>query len=387
MSVPQETIALPPPNATQLPSAAMPDRRMDVDGKQARVAELLRETACEGLLLLDPANIAWLTSGFAPRPDLGSSEQPALYCSGEQRWLLCCNVDTQRLFDEEIDGLGFQLKEWPWHVGRTTLLTDLIHGRSVASDQPQEGAKPIGDRLATLRRQLTPYEEACCKLLGQTLSHALEATCRNVNRNDSERQVAGQLSHRLFHRGVQPITIEVAADGRSRRYRRPGFTSATVRNYCVITCTARKYGLYATSSRSLSFGTLDAGFRQEFEAACRIGATYAASTWPDALPREILNTGRRVAKLSGHEHEWALCPPGHVTGRQPVELPISPQTEELFHSGWAVTWRASVGAAVCCDTFLVTEKGPKLVTPSENWPQKRIRIQGTQMTCPDLLER
>ena len=38
--------------------------------------------------------------------------------------------------DEEIDGLGFQLKEWPWHVERAQLLTDLCQGRSVACDTP-----------------------------------------------------------------------------------------------------------------------------------------------------------------------------------------------------------------------------------------------------------
>ena len=45
----------------------MSDRRADIDAKMAKVAELLQEVGCEGLLLLDPANFAWLTSGAMSR--------------------------------------------------------------------------------------------------------------------------------------------------------------------------------------------------------------------------------------------------------------------------------------------------------------------------------
>ena len=94
------------------------------------------------------------------------------------------------------------------------------------------------------------------------------------------------------------------------------------------------------------------------------------------LGREILGAGRRVYGLTGFEHEWRLAPQGHIIGRAPVEMDLMPATEELFQAGWAVTWSASVGAASSCDTFLITDQGPRVVTPTEIWPLKRIRIQG-----------
>ena len=94
------------------------DRRADIEVKQGRIATLLRDAGRDGLLLLDPENFAWLTSGAAPRGVIDPSLAPALYCTPEGRWLISSNYDSQRLFDEEIDGLGFQLKEWPWHWGR-----------------------------------------------------------------------------------------------------------------------------------------------------------------------------------------------------------------------------------------------------------------------------
>src|SRR5262249_31924616 len=105
------------------------DRRKDIDQKQAWVAGLLADTGWEGLLVLEPENFTWLTSGATARGVLDPREMPAVYFSADQRWIISANVDSQRLFDEELNGLGFQLKEWSWYAGREQLLADLCHGR------------------------------------------------------------------------------------------------------------------------------------------------------------------------------------------------------------------------------------------------------------------
>src|SRR6516165_6382560 len=78
------------------------DRRSDVEAKQVWVYNLLRETGCEGLLVLEPDNFGWLTSGGSSRGILDPGELPVLFFSGEQRCIICSNVETQRLFDEEV---------------------------------------------------------------------------------------------------------------------------------------------------------------------------------------------------------------------------------------------------------------------------------------------
>jgi Xaa-Pro dipeptidase len=328
-----------------------------------------------------------MTSGAAARGTLDANELPVLYFSPEGRWALASNVDSQRLFDEELDGLGFQLKEWPWHWGRAQLLADLCQGRAAAADLPLHQCKVVGNQIRHMRRKLTTYEQACYRALGQIISHALEASCRTITPGDTEREVAGQLSHRLMHRGAQPVVVNVAAENRLRVYRHCGYTASPIRTYCVCNVTARKYGLYATASRSVCFGQPDGQIRKDHYAACNVSATYVASSWPDAVPKQILTTGRRVYLVSGAEHEWLLCPQGHVTGRAPVELPLTLQTEDLFQPGWAVTWRGSAGVGLSCDTFLITDDGPRTITAAESWPLKRIRITGAEFVRPDLLIR
>ena len=388
MSTAAETIIAPSPDLKNRISAGTAiDRRADVDDKQTAVARLLRSVDCDGLLVLEPENFAWLTSGATARGVLEGQDRPALYYSSEQRWVLASNVDSQRLFDEEIDGLGFQLKEWPWHWRREQLLADLYQGRKVACDVAYRDCPLVADQLRELRCVLSEYEQACMRAVGHVLSHALEATCRTMALHLTEREIAGQVSHRLLHRGAQPVEISVAADGRSAIYRQFGFTDVPVRRHAVLMATARKYGLCATASRSVSFGPPEPGFRQQHDAVGKILATYIASSWPDAGPREILALGRRVYLITGFEHEWLTCPQGHITGRLPVESILTPQTNELFKGGWPVSWRASAGAAISCDTFIITERGPECVTVPETWPLQRIRVQGADFLRPFIYER
>jgi Xaa-Pro aminopeptidase len=363
------------------------DRRDDIDAKQQRVAELLNQVGCDGLLVLDAANLAWLSSGAVARSVLDATEQPALYFTPTQRWLLSSNVESQRMFDEELDGLGFLLKEWPWHWGREQLLADLVVNRKAACDEPFRDTKLVSDALRPWRRLLTAYEQACIKLTGQVVSHALEATCRTAAPGDTERELAGQISHRLYRRGATPAMISVAADGRSRAYRRHGFTSAPVQKHAVLTCTARKYGLYVTASRSFSFGPPEEQFRKEHLTACKVAATFIASTWPDAGPKEMFNAARRVYLLTGFEHEWQLAPQGWLTGRGPVEQNLLPDTGELLRTGNVATWGPTVGAASCCDTFLIADAGPQRLTPTEQWPLIGLRISGGEVVVPNVLQR
>jgi hypothetical protein len=179
----------------------------------------------------------------------------------------------------------------------------------------------------------------------------------------------------------------VAADGRLRLYREYSYSPAPVRKNCVVSATARRYGLCVQASRSLCFGPPEPAFRQEHDAACKISATYVACSWPDAVPRQVFLAGRRVYRLCGVEHEWLLSPQGHVAGRLPAEMTLTPQTEDLLQAGWAVCWQASVGAANSCDTYLVTEAGPREMTSTESWPLKKIYVQGANFFRPDLLER
>ena len=103
MSVTEQTRVPSPPSAIDISLGTPMDRRTDIEFKQSRIAALLQQAACDGLLVLQPDNFAWLTGGGAARGILDPDAFPALYFTPDARWLICSNADSQRLFDEVRD--------------------------------------------------------------------------------------------------------------------------------------------------------------------------------------------------------------------------------------------------------------------------------------------
>jgi Xaa-Pro aminopeptidase len=368
------------------PPAPAPTRKDEIEAKQKRIAKLLEESKCEAVLLFDPANLAWLTGAAICQGIADSHEWPAVYLTAEQRWLVSGSADTQRIFDTYLDGLGFQLKEWPWHWGREQLLADIVQNRKMACDRVLVDSTPLGPAFRRIRLTLTSPERERLKELGAAVAHALEATCRNLEVGQTEQEVAGETAHRLLKHGVTPTEISVAADGRSSRHRRPGVTDARIERACVIYTGGQRRGLHAAAARSVVFGAPDAPPRPEHEVAGRIAASLVAHAKPGAPAGDVLEAGRAVAEANKKESEWFSAPTGHVTGWLPVERPISPTLTYQFAADWAVVWQAGVGSAFVADTWLLGAS-PIAVTRPESWPIQRIKIGELTLDIPDILVR
>ena len=243
------------------------DRRTDVDAKTARVAALLQAVGCEGLLLSGAGKLRLADQRRrGPRPSRPVVGPRRLLQRRGGRWLIASNVDSQRLFDEELDGLGFQLKEWPWHWGREQLLADLCQNRRVASDQPLGDCRVVADEVRQLRRSLTVYEQACLLTLGQA---------RHARPGGHLPQPGGQ-RHRARDRRPgrpSPDAPRRFAGPRRRCRRRPLAPLPRLRLHLDADPPVRRPDGHrpqvrpgATASRSVSFGGIDAEFRKEHNA-------------------------------------------------------------------------------------------------------------------------
>lgn len=373
----------PAPASGPLPAPI--SRKQEVEAKQELVAGLIADASADGLLVLDPANIAWLCGSALTHGLADPAEWPALFFLPNQRYLICANADTQRLFDLFLDGLGFQLKEWPWHWGRDRLLADLVANRKVAADRVVTDCLPVAPALRRIRCTLTTSERSRMRDLGAKLVHAVEATGRTLTQAQSEAEIAGHLAHRLIRHGLVPVQLTVAADGRLARHRRPGVTATLVERTCTIAATASAGGLHATVARTVCFGPAPEKLRVAHDVACRVLAAQAAAARPGVPAPQALEAGRRVAHHGNREHEWRLTSPGWVTGWLPVERPVLPTANYPLGDDWAAVWQAGVGEALCADTFLIGNP-PGCVTPVELWPAKRIVVGGASFDVADLLD-
>jgi Xaa-Pro dipeptidase len=376
------------PAADNDPPAVNPvdARRADIDAKQQLVANVLDEMNCEAIVLLMPSHVAWFTSGLTVRGLIADSERPGIYTNGRQRWLLSSNVDTQRLFDEEIDQLGFQLKEWVWNTGRSDLLFNVTSGRTVAADRPFPNVPMANDRLRPLLRVLTPYEQERYRDLGKWVAHAVEATARTIRRGETEEQIAGQLGHRLLHHNIDPFSLSVIADDRGTKFRRAGFTPAPVTRTCLIQATGQRDGLFVTAARTTAFDPSD-DFRAAHALTVKLTAIYQSYSRPAVTLTTLAEATSIVLAGTPFEFDARLSQPGYGAGRFPAEELRRAGNDEPLSDGQPVVWQPRVGAAACADTVLVTANGPEVITPPTEWPFKRIAVRGITADVPDLLVR
>lgn len=363
-------------------------RRAEIDARQATLYSVLQSLNCEAALLMMPVHISWFTVGLNVRGLLADTERPVIFTDGRQRWLICSHVDSQRLFDEELDRLGFQLKEWHWESSRAALLESIVQGRKVAIDRPIGKAPQLALPLRSLIRELTLYEQASYRALGQAVVHAVEATGRHCAAGQTEEEIAGQLGHRLLRHGIEPAVLSVVADDRGSRYRRAGFGPTPVRQTCVIQATGQRDGLYVTCSRTISFGPPPPEYRQAFNLAQRLAALFRSQTTAGQTIGAIAQTGHTVLDHTPYEFDGRLSPPGYGTGRYPAEELRRGGQEEPLLAGQAILWQPRVGPSAVVDTFLVTTEQAVPITPPEDWPVVRLSIRGgPYYDIPDILVR
>ncbi len=363
-------------------------RRADVEAKHQRVIEFLEANGYDGVLLGRADSLAWFTSGGDLAVDLGTEAGAAsLFISKRCRSLITDNVQSARLFEEELAGLGFQLKERAWTDDPAILLATLVHGKKLATDLPQPGLIDATKPLRALRYPLTGLERQRLRELGRTLTLAVEATCRNFQPGETEADIAGHLSHRLLREGVTPVGLRIAGDDRLARYRQPTFKAAEIKSRATIAAVGRRHGLCAAVTRTVSFGKVDASSRTEHTLAAMVDATCIYFSRPGEAVAEVFRRAKRIYEKYDCPHEWTLDYQGAQIGYAPREMVFRPDCPATLAHGMAVCWSPSVGSARSEDTVVVDSRGFEVVTEAQNWPKIEVMVKGFALPRPAILER
>src|ERR1041385_9229680 len=116
----------------------------EAETKVGRVREWLKTKGTDGLLLTLERNFNWVTAGGVDHILHSSSEtQVKLLITAEKKLLIANNVEAARVLPEELDGLGYELKEFPWYGTEDDALKPLIEGKRVACDAALPGTEKV----------------------------------------------------------------------------------------------------------------------------------------------------------------------------------------------------------------------------------------------------
>jgi Xaa-Pro aminopeptidase len=364
-----------------------PDRSEDIDRKHAQVAALLARKRYDALLLRLPCNFAWFTSGAECPRHGGGEPAAALFITPEARVVVSNDVDSGQLFDRQLGGLGFQLKQRPWHEGRIGLLDDLCRGRNVACDSSQPGTTDESSEIAALRLPLTALECERLRKLGTVTAHAVEATARHIEPGQTEADMAGQLANRLIRHEAVPLRLRAVADGRGTAHRHWNFGSQPLRQWCFLSATVSRWGLCCTATRSVVFGSPSNELLVAFQQAGMLEATGMFFSQAGSPLSTVWQKVHRIYEKQGIGEEWQAADQADVAGFQPSEVPLVPSSGFVLMPRTPVHWHPTVGPAQVGDTILVSDDGYELLTPPTEWPTLFVSVRGKPVHLPDILLR
>lgn len=373
-----------PLSSTELATVDL-ERVTEVARRHSLIAEFLRKEGYSALLLQNPVNYAWLTVGGSSIRSSSCTSRPALFVTPDARVVVCNNVESPLIFEHEVAGLGFQLKERPWSEPRSVILADLCRGRRVASDWVHPLAVEVGLHVQAMRLPLSAYDVGRMRTAGRLVAHALEATARGLVPGRSEAEIAGEISHRLLKHEVVPERLQVMGDGRGRRFRHWAFSGQPVNKYGTLVVVGRYQGLHVGAARTFSFGDPPADLLQDYERAALVQATgmfFSQAGWEFF---EVWNRVKRIYEKCGAGDAWRLADQADVVEYECGPVSLMPTSEFRLFAGVPVFWHPSVGAAMMGDTVLVTERGTEVLTPATDWPKVPISVKGVLVEVPGIL--
>ena len=379
------------PQADPVSSGEIPavdfQRVDDVAHKHSLLAEYLELKKYDALLLQDPANFSWLTCGGDNTRRSGADPVAALLITPEARVVLCNNVDSGQIFDKELAGLGFLLKERPWTENSYNLRSDVCRGRKVGGDVWFPGTDNVAGELQEFRLQLTERDTQQARELGHQVAHAVEATARNFEAGSTEADVAGHLAHRLIKHQIEPVRIQVMADGQGWRYRHWAYGSEKIERQCVVSAIGRRHGLHVSATRTVCLGAPPAELEETHRLATLIQTTGLHFTQSGWSMEETWKRVDRIYEKFGVPDEWRQSDQADLTGYKLSERVLNPQTKKSFETGNIVHWHPSVRASSVGDTMLIGEKSCEVLTPMQNWPVLAVQVKNHTYERPGILIR
>lgn len=376
------------------PTPSLAERKAEVAEKVRRVCAFLEKEKLSGVLLGHVRNFAWLTGGGDSHIVLGSPAGAAslLVLADGRKFLISPNNESLRLMNEEVAGLGFEMREYKWYEDKLPidrklqLVRELARG-AVASDLPYADLRVVEKEIAALRVPLMESEIRRLRWLGRETTEAVAQVARDISPGMSERQMEAMTADALLRRGLRPTVLLMGADERIRQYRHATPNDAKIKRYAMINVCAERWGLTIAVTRFVHFGPLPKELAERAAAVARVDATYLAHTVAGASADEILKAAARSYEKEGVPGEWEKHHQGGAIGYMERDWVTFPGLAETVHVNQAFAWNPTITGTKSEDTVLVSEKGLGVLTVSKDWPVIEVEVEGKTWKRPAILVR
>jgi Xaa-Pro dipeptidase len=367
--------------------------KAELKEKHQRVLDFLKNNKLKGVLLTTVANFAWITGGADSHIVITSEGGCAslfLLDNGE-KYLIVDNIESKRLQEEQLKGLGFKVKEYRWHKDivepqeKTKIIKELTNEGDFASDVPFPGARMMAKEISRLRYQLTDSEIKKYHWLGKEAAAAVDRVCRSIKPGMSERQIEAMTSNELMKSGIRPTVILIGTDNRILSYRHNPPTDAKLKKYAMVNICARRWGLVIALTRFVYFGKFPEELRNKLKATVTVDATIIHNTRPGVTADELFACAAKAYDLVGFPGQEQKHHQGGAIGYAEREWFAVPGSMEKVLNKQAFAWNPTIEGTKSEDTIIVLDDNVEVITEIAGWPMIEVEVEGTKYLRPDIL--
>ncbi|HUV92702.1 MAG TPA: M24 family metallopeptidase [Anaerolineales bacterium] len=354
--------------------------------KRGRLQTFLDQHNLDAIYLSQVANFAWLTAGLEPVVMLNSDRAEAgLLVTRSKDYVICNSIEYPRLRDEDhLEELGYEFRVTPWYNG-VPRFDDLVKDLRWASDWPLLDAPDLSMEFSRLRFQLTPQEVKRYRWVGYHTGQAIERAARAVRPGMSEGQIAGLIAAQALDQGITPVLLLVGVDERIHRYRHPIPTQKQLKRYAMLVICGRRWGLVASATRFVYFGSLPAELEQKQKACAYVDATFNAATTVGSQISDIFQRAIVAYDQVGFPGEWQKHNQGGAAGYLTREYDGTPTCDEIVLADQGFAWNPSITGIKSEDTMIVNDTGCEFITVTGDWPSLHVELGDRTWERPVIL--
>lgn len=351
-------------------------------------AESIAQTPAVAIRLRGTDWFSWATAGAAHTVLLAAESGVAeVLVTASDAWIVTDEIEAQRFQDEEMPGReGYQLYVHPWAdpIARDTFVREVAGSGKVLSDRPTATESALPTLLLQHRRVMLPSELDRYRRVGRLASEAMTEVLIRAQPTWTEYQLAGAGAEALWARGLHPALTLAAGDRRVGQYRHPIPTGEAIGHIGMLVFCARGWGLYASLTRFVCFGSLSSEEAKLHQQVREVEAVMLDASQPDVPLSQVYDAIDRAYHDRGYPNAIREHHQGGTTGYLAREIVANPTTGDRLTPNTAIAWNPSLPGAKIEDTFVLLEGGRlENLTFDPGW--KSVRVAGRDRPMP--LER
>ncbi|MDQ7816253.1 MAG: M24 family metallopeptidase [Melioribacteraceae bacterium] len=367
--------------------------KMEIEEKLVRVINFIAENKLDGVLLTQVRNVYWMTAGLANNQivlnkDIGAAS--LLITKDGRKYLVCSGAEAQRLMDESLRELGYELIKFNWYEGNPAkdVRGEIIKQfGKIGSDIDYPGSINVAGKFKLLRYSLNDYEIIRYNYVAMMSTEAVAEVCMKIKPGMNEFEIETMTANALRDRQILPTVLLTAVDERIYNYRHALPGGAELQNYAMINICSEKWGMPIAVTRFVHFGPIPDELKNRLEKTAIVNAHYQEFTRPGVTASAIFEKMKEWYKAVGYDGEWMLHHQGGAIGYDDREWVIYPGIKEVVQYNQAFAWNPTITGVKVEETMIVTKEGFEVVTKSPNWPMIIVNLNGKKYPQPSILIR